>query len=191
MLALRTVTYCTENEETPGRARAAGHRTRSLGRFPQFIRRLTDLLRRAGSGECTPALASIVVLAGDIHNGSIAEVLFHCAPPHQPPTYQVVSSPVRNALRRWERLALMIAGSRPAAMLGRALLGTAGLVPPALRWRKLAGPWFDNHISTIEVRDRQVSIRVERAVGAEGGRADLAPLAVFKVPHPSDGFMSS
>lgn len=164
-----------------GRAMAAlGERVRQAidldhwAAFRHSFERLTDMLCRAGEGQGTGRPASIVVLSGDIHSGSVSELVFPIASAARAPTYQIVSSPLRNSLGRWERRALKIAGSTPAAWFGRALLATVGLKPPRVRWHNLAGPWFDNHISTIQVRARQISVRVERAVHAEPGRADLA-----------------
>lgn len=149
--------------------------------FGRSFERFTDTLCEVAEGKRTQRPASVVVLAGDIHCGSVVELVFPGAAAARTPTYQVVSSPLRNSLGRWERLALNFAGSRAAALFGRTLLGTVGLKPPALQWRNLAGPWFDNHISTIEVRGRQVSVRVERAVYAQTGRADLALLTAQRL----------
>ena len=152
--------------------------------FRRSFEQLTDLLRRVGAGDSGRAPATILVLAGDIHNGSITQVTF---PPDyvvQSAVYQVVSSPLRNALGRWERFALRIADSRTAACLGRVLLATVRLRRPAISWHKLAGPWFDNHITTLDLRRREASIRVDFAAPAEAGSFELKTLTVQRITPP-------
>ena len=169
---------------------AAGERLRQAldldhwAAFHHSFAQLTDLLRRVGAGDRTGAPASIIVLAGDIHNGSITRVVFPADYGVRSCVYQAVSSPLRNSLGRWERLALRIAGSRAAAWLGRALLATVWLKLPAIRWHNLAGPWFGNHVSTIEVHGREASLRVEQAVVAETGLSALRPLSVQRLTPP-------
>ena len=147
-----------------------------LDHWPAFRRsfeRLGELLRKAAAGAGGRTPASIVVLAGDIHNGWIAEVRFERAGGVLSPVYQAVASPLRNTLGRLERIALALSGSYAAHFLGHALLASARLPPPPVRWRRLAGPWLDNHVSTLELRGRQARLRVERAAG---NAARLEPL---------------
>jgi hypothetical protein len=50
----------------------------------------------------------------------------------------------------------------PNLVLGP-LLRSAGVAEPAVNWRlKHEKPWFDNHISTLELRGREATLKVEK-----------------------------
>lgn len=152
-----------------------------LDHWPAFRRsfdRLGELLRRAATGAGGTAPASIVVLGGDIHNGWVGEVAFERAEGARSRVYQAVSSPLRNTLSAAERFALRLSGSRAAHLAGHALLASARLPRPSIRWRRVAGPWLDNHVSILELRGRQARLRVERAAAGAVGLESLADLAL-------------
>jgi hypothetical protein len=78
-----------------------------------------------------------------------------------------VSSPFRNPLKRVERLAQRIAASRVGEAGARLVAFAAGVRPPIVRWRRLEGLTFDNQVGTLEVRGREILLRIEKAVSAD------------------------
>lgn len=161
-----------------GRAFASlGERLRQradLDHWPAFrsaSHRLARLIARAGSGARGPAPASIVLLTGDIHHTYIDRIVFPAADGMRSRVYQAVSSPIRNPLGTRDRRVVRLGSSRIAAWLGRALLATVRLSPPDIRWRRIAGPWFENQVSMLEVRGRGAVVRIELVSG--GAQAPL------------------
>lgn len=116
------------------------------------------------------------MLGGDVHSGSIAKIGFECAAALTSAVYQVVSSPLRNSMSRTQRFAAMLSRSRAAHLAGHALLASARLPRPGVRWRTAAGAWLDNHVSTLELRGRRARVRVERAADDAERAAHLEPV---------------
>jgi hypothetical protein len=53
--------------------------------------------------------------------------------------------------------------TKPAEFVGRTLARLAGVGEPDVRWRLMhERPWFDNHVSTLELRGREASLKVEK-----------------------------
>ena len=44
----------------------------------------------------------------------------------------------------------------------RTLAKTAGVKDPAVRWRMVEGPHFDNQVATLELHNRKARITLER-----------------------------
>ena len=152
-----------------------------LDHWPSFRRafeRLTDLLYEVGAGKRGKAPASIVALAGDVHNAYLAEASFLRGTGVTSRVYQAVCSPIRNPLDAKERRAQRFAATRTAEVVGR-LFALAARVPlPRLRWRLVEGPLFENHIATLEFDGRKALMRLERAHRAEveGENPTLRPI---------------
>jgi len=131
--------------------------------FGRSFDRLAGLLVEVASGRRGPAPSSVVVLSGDVHHAYLARVDDPPGTRLESKVYQVVCSPLRNALepsmRRVHRLAMTPAGER----IGRALARLAGARRPAIGWRVLRGPWFDNQVATMELDGRGIELRIERA----------------------------
>jgi len=49
----------------------------------------------------------------------------------------------------------------------------AGARAPVIRWRITQGPWFENMLSVLEFRDRQASVRFDRATTEPSGTPQL------------------
>jgi len=128
------------------------------------------LLERVSAGREGDPPASVVVLSGDVHHAYLSRVSFPADSTAVAPVFQAVCSPLRNPLNAKEQRAIRIAMSRPAAALGRALARGAGVAPPRSRWKVVGeGPWFDNQVAHIDIDGRQARMRIEKAVGADGG----------------------
>ena len=131
--------------------------------FHESFTRLAKLLRSVGAGERSNGKppASVVVLSGDVHHGYLARVSFRGGV--ESSVYQVVSSPLRNPLGFPERLAFDAAWAKPGELIGKALTRLAGVAEPGVGWHLMhEEPWFDNHVSTLEFRDREATLKIEK-----------------------------
>ena len=91
--------------------------------------------------------------------------------------YQVVSSPLRNPLGVPERLALRAGWTRSGELVGRALARLAGVAEQDVGWHLMhEEPWFDNHVSTLELRGREATLKVEKTTPEDAGEPRLYPL---------------
>jgi PhoD-like phosphatase len=153
-----------------GAAARAGERVRRAvdlehwAAFGESFERLTTRIREVGAGLHGPAPASIVVLSGDVHHAYLSEVAFPRSANVRSNVWQAVCSPFRNPLDARERRAIRFGGSRPAHAVGRALARAAGVRDPALRWRMVEGPVFDNQVATLDLHGRRARITVERTL---------------------------
>ena len=55
----------------------------------------------------------------------------------------------------------------------RALAGFAGVQRPAVRWKKLAGPYFGNAVATLEHRGRSAEVMIE-GITSDGRLREVA-----------------
>ena len=142
--------------------------------FQDSFDHLVRLLRSVASGERSngPPPASISLLSGDVHHGYLARVSFRDGV--ESSVYQVVSSPLRNPLGFPERLGFSAAWTKPGELAGKALTRLAGVAEPDVGWRLTHDePWFDNHVSTIEFRGREATLRVEKTTPENAGEPRL------------------
>jgi hypothetical protein len=152
---------------------------RSAARLGEFIRQLVDLehwsafhdsfegfaalLRSVGAGERSEdhPPASVLLLSGDVHHGYLAEV--DLGDDVRSAVYQSVASPLRNPLGVPERLALRAGWTNTGERIGKALARLAGVEEPPVRWRLThEEPWFENHVSTLQLRDSAATLKVEK-----------------------------
>src|SRR5919199_1273983 len=126
---------------------------------------LADLLRSVAAGERSTGRspASVMLLSGDVHHGYLTEIHFRNDSGVKSPVYQAIGSPLRNPLGLPERLGMLAGWTKPAEFVGRALARLAGVGEPDVRGRLMhERPWFDNHVSTLELRGREASLKVEK-----------------------------
>jgi hypothetical protein len=145
--------------------------------FQQSFDHLVQLLRSVASGERSDGSppASIALLSGDVHHGYLAEMDFGDGA--QSSVYQAVSSPLRNPLGLPERFGFSAAWTKPGELVGRTLARLAGVEEPRVRWRLThEKPWFDNHVSTLEFRGREATLRVEKTTPEDAGEPRLYPI---------------
>jgi hypothetical protein len=144
--------------------------------FPRGFTRLTQLLTEVATEKRGRAPATVVALSGDVHNAYLAEVGFPRGSGAVSRVYQAVCSPIRNPLPALERHGQRFAATGVAAAIGRLLRVSAAVPPPAIRWRFLERPSFENQIATLELDGRAATLRVERAVEDRHGRPRLMPV---------------
>jgi hypothetical protein len=123
------------------------------------------LLRELGSGERGAAPASITILSGDVHHAYLAEVAFRRGAGVRSAVHQAVCSPFRNALDSREERMIRFAVTTEGAALARTLARAAGARRPDIRWRFTEGPYFDNQVATLTLRDRTATLKLEKTEG--------------------------
>jgi hypothetical protein len=144
------------------------------GAFHDSFKDFTNLLRSVSSGDRSSGRppASVLVLSGDVHHGYLAEVDFGDGV--KSPVYQSVSSPLRNPLGIPERLVVRAGWTKGGDLVGKALARLAGVEEPNLRWSLThKEPWFANHVSTLEFRGREASLKVEKTTPEDAGKPRL------------------
>jgi hypothetical protein len=142
--------------------------------FQESFARLAELLRSVAAGERGPAPASVVVLSGDVHHAYLYEVAFRRGSGVRSNVYQAVCSPYRNPLESKERRVIRIGMSRGFEAFTRALARSAGVADPGVRWRMIGdGPWFDNQVATLDIDDRRIAMRLDKAVPVDTSSARL------------------
>ncbi|HVE19832.1 MAG TPA: hypothetical protein VNB52_12130, partial [Ilumatobacteraceae bacterium] len=129
--------------------------------FRASFNALVALLGQLGASSRADAPATISVLSGDIHFSYASEILFPW--PMKSRVHQLVSSPIRNALRPPESTAMRLAKSRIAAILGRVLRRGAGRKPPSLSWQVDVGPIFANSLGEITFQNRSARLCILQA----------------------------
>jgi hypothetical protein len=131
--------------------------------FQKSFKDLTELLRSVASGERSDGdpPASVAVLSGDVHHGYLAKMDF--GEGVETPVYQSASSPLRNPLGLPERLVMRFGWTGPGRRIGETLLRLAGIKKPDLSWDLVhRDPWFHNHVSSLQIRNREATLRVEK-----------------------------
>jgi hypothetical protein len=140
-----------------------------------------DLITRVGRGStpadaqeaASPAPETITILSGDIHFAYIADVELPVSSAAASRVRQVVCSPLRNVLRRRERLAVRAGLTRTGRRIGCLLRRAAGREAAPLTWSISHGPWFANNIGELAFDDETASIRIRRALTDERGEPFL------------------
>jgi hypothetical protein len=132
--------------------------------FRRSFERLLRQVEEVGSGVHGPAPATITFLGGDVHFSYLTRVHFPGATGMRSAVHQAVCSPVRNPVNRAIQLGDRFARTPVGRAVGRLLLMSVRLPPPAQRWRVDHGPWFHNEIAALELDGRQAVLRFERAV---------------------------
>jgi hypothetical protein len=67
--------------------------------------------------------------------------------------------------------------SRLADRTTRGLARSAGVPKPALSWRRLAGPYFGNAVSTLRHQDREAEVTIE-GTNSDGELFEVATVAL-------------
>jgi hypothetical protein len=138
--------------------------TRSFNALGELFRRLGEggtgaPGHRVGAGGAYAAPASISVLSGDVHHSYVAEADFGTL--MATPVMQLTCSPVHNQVPAFMRPLMRFSWSRAAAHAVRGVARSAGVRRPAWRWKRLAGPYFGNAISTLALNGRFATARVD------------------------------
>src|SRR5262249_3168923 len=115
---------------------------------------------RLGVGPASAPPPPISVPSGDGHPSSLASPLFD-DPRVRTPVHQLTCSPIHNQAPAAMRPLLKLCWNPGLAWAARVLAHSAGVRPPTVRWKKLAGPYFGNAIATLEHRGRGAEVVIE------------------------------
>ena len=140
---------------------------------------LAATLAAIGTGDSPPA--SISVLSGDVHHSYVARAAY--GPDVRTPVYQLTCSPVHNRVPGAIKPLMRSAWHRRGKRIGRVLARRAGAVRPLVSWRKIAGPFFGNAISTLCLDGRSAYVTIERT----NEQAALVPIARTSLTEPARG----
>jgi hypothetical protein len=152
--------------------RLAGSARPRVAAFAERLRRAFDLEHWASMQSSFDALAalfaevgsagaaSVSVLSGDVHHSYVARAAFRSRPVAAP-VHQLTCSPVHNQLQSYMRPVLRLGWWRAPAAAARGLARLARIAPPRVRWRKLAGPYFGNAVSTLVHDGRSARVVIE------------------------------
>ncbi|WP_433826956.1 alkaline phosphatase D family protein [Actinoplanes sp. CA-015351] len=127
--------------------------------------------RRVGAGGAYAAPASISVLSGDVHHSYVAKADFGQA--LATPVMQLTCSPIHNQVPAPMRPLMRFSWSRAVARVARGLSKSAGVAKPALRWKRVAGPYFGNAVGTLRLEGRSATARIE-GTSKDGDLFDVA-----------------
>lgn len=139
--------------------------------YPGSRTRLDGMLGEVSRGARGAAPASIVVLAGEVHHGSVARVGLPRA--GSPPVWHVASSPLRNPLGRPHRLLLRLAATGPFRWVMRVTARLAGVRRPAATTRLVAPLVFANHLVELDLEGRSARATFATATVDGDGRPAL------------------
>jgi hypothetical protein len=138
--------------------------------FQFSFRRMEGLLKAVASGERGDPPASIVMLGGDIHHAYLADV---DVPGAKSKVWQAVCSPFRNPLDKKERRMARLGASKPAESIARWIAKRAGVEEPAISWKLVQKPTFDNQFATIDLRGRSAKMKIEKIVPGNWQKPDI------------------
>jgi hypothetical protein len=131
--------------------------------FHDSFAAMVDLIGNVASGGKGDPPSTVLVLSGDVHHGYLAEATLEKGPKSR--IYQVVCSPLRNALPGKKSSLQNNAWTKPAALAARLLARLAGVPGEPLTWRLTHdAAFFDNQIATLELRARSATIIFEKTV---------------------------
>jgi hypothetical protein len=130
---------------------------------------------RVGTGQAYPPPASISVLSGDVHHSYVARARF--GPGVATPIHQLTCSPIHNQVPAPMRPLMRLSWARAASGAARALARSAGLPRPVVSWRRLAGPYFGNAVSTLVHDGHRAQVTIE-GTGKDGELRVVATVAL-------------
>jgi len=142
--------------------------------FPEsmeMFRTLLDQLRSQGQPP-----RSLVVASGDIHFSYASRVTSFAA--GGPDVWQIVSSPIRNALIPHERGVMRFAITRAGAVVGRLLRATVRGPDSRPDLDVVAGPFFANNMCEIAYRSDGVEVVFEQSRSADDDESDRPDIHV-------------
>jgi hypothetical protein len=112
-----------------------------------------------GTGTAFPPPASISVLSGDVHHSYVARARF--PGPVVTPVHQLTCSPIHNQVPAAMRPLMRLGWWYGPSVALRAMAGSLGLAGPTVGWRRLAGPYFGNAVSTLVHAGRAAEVTIE------------------------------
>ncbi len=127
--------------------------------FQKGFAEVTAMVLEVASGRRGPAPGTVTFLSGDVHHSYVSEARRRrtrrgsSGAPLQSRIVQAVCSPIRNPLSRKWRFATAALSYGVAGPIGHVVARSGKVPKSALTWKLVKGPWFDNNLATLEVRD--------------------------------------
>ncbi len=130
--------------------------------FNRSFEQLCEWLRTVACGtEGAEPPATVLLLGGDVHSSSIAEVDLGTGRACR--VHQLVCSPFRNPLSTKERRIVQATGSRLSEMLFSRLARLARVAPPSASWTPTRRSTFDNGLGELWLDGRTASAVMRRS----------------------------
>ncbi len=148
--------------------------------WQRTYQQVADMATEVADGRRGPAPDTVTFLSGDVHHSYVSEVRRGSGSR----IVQAVCSPIRNPLPRFFRFLTAVLAYAIAGPMGRLVSRSAHVPRPPFTWRKLAGPWFDNAIATLEDRDEGLLLRWEKGVVGDDPQASWLELVDEKLITP-------
>jgi len=178
-----------------GRLRGPGEKLRRQldlehwAAFQRSFTAVTEAVLEVADGRRGAPPASVLFLGGDVHFSYLARAR---ARGRAAGTViaQLVCSPICNWLPPAMRRMTWLAGRAVTGLGCRALATLAGVRTPALDWRLVGGPWYDNALATLVLDGRTAAVRWEhspvvrtalRAAARSGLRPPVRELAAHRL----------
>ncbi len=144
-------------------ARAAEKLRRSIdlehwAAFNEGFDELFDLVMEVARGERGPAPQTITFLSGDVHNSYLAEVTDPLTLGAQSRVVQAVCSPIRNPMPRGVRVFVSLFAKSLVRPMRFIATHSPDVPSPDYPWTVTDGPWFDNNISLVTVRQNELAL---------------------------------
>ena len=133
------------------------------GAFERSFRQLAEMVTEVADGRRGEAPRTVTFLSGDVHHSYVSEVRRRGGSR----VLQAVCSPIRNPLPFVLRFLTAVLAYAVAGPMGRLVARSAHVHTPPFTWTKLAGPWFDNSVATLEDRDHGLVLRWEKGVAGD------------------------
>jgi hypothetical protein len=150
------------------------------GAWQRSFQQVADLATAVADGSRGPAPQTVTFLSGDVHHSYVSEVRRR----RGGRIVQAVCSPIRNPLPRFFRFMTAVLAYAVAGPIGSLVSRSAHVPRPPFRWRKLAGPWFDNAVATLEDRDDGLLLRWEKGVAGDDPKDSWLELVEEVVIRP-------
>ncbi|MGF1471204.1 MAG: alkaline phosphatase D family protein [Rubrobacteraceae bacterium] len=148
--------------------------------FRNSFDRFIELLRAIEAGERGPVPNSVVILSGDVHHTYLAEIDLPGSR-NGNVAYQATCSPFRNPLPGILRPVFRAGWSKAGTLFGELLSRSAGVGESGAGWRLThEGPWFDNHVATLELNKDRSTLKIERAFSEDEGPVEPTLEEIFR-----------
>ena len=116
---------------------------------------MAAIVLEVAAGERGRAPRTITFLSGDVHHSYVARARPSSRTGRQVSSeiVQAVCSPIRNPLPRVMHAVTSGAARKPVGRVARVLSRLAKVPAPPLQWRLSHGPWYDNNLAILELRN--------------------------------------
>ncbi len=152
------------------------------GAWQRTFVQVAEMVTEVADGRRGPAPLTVTFLSGDVHHSYVSEVDRTSGSR----VLQAVCSPIRNPLPRAFRFLTAVLAYAIAGPMGRLVSRSANVPRLPFHWTKLAGPWFDNAIATLEDGANGLTLRWEKGCVGDDPSAPWLEVISESVITPRD-----